>query len=97
MSKRARIPWGDYCYEYNPRDPGRHNHTCPYWSRDPQRLEQESGYCSLLRAGDWMPAPRGTWLLWDQVKECQRRMSWDPPTHVQKALARGAAHRRTRG
>lgn len=54
------IPKGIYCYDQHGR--------CPYWSKNPDKDDQESGYCAFLQCGDW--ENRLTWLLWDQVKEC---------------------------
>lgn len=59
MDKR-KIPKGIYCYD----DKG----TCPYWSMDEEKPQQESGYCRFMGVGDW--EEKGTWLLWDMVKEC---------------------------
>lgn len=41
---------------------------CPYWSRNPDKHQQESGYCAYAEYGDWQHGGFG--LLWDQVKEC---------------------------
>lgn len=43
---------------------------CPYWKRNGHKSHQRDGYCKLLKSGDWMPHPHGTFLLFDQVKEC---------------------------
>jgi len=59
------IPAGPYCYD--------ENGLCPYWSANPNKHEQERGYCSLLRRGDWQV--EGLSLLWDQCKECNH--NWD--------------------
>lgn len=48
---------------------------CSFWSRDKTKPEQESGYCELLKKGDWME--NGTWLLWDQVKACDINAEWE--------------------
>lgn len=55
-----KIPKGLYCYD--------NNGICPYWSRRIDKPEQENGYCSFLKHGDWMV--EGISLLWDQCKEC---------------------------
>lgn len=65
------IPYGPYCYEIKSVDykSGKlRSKPCPYWSRDPNKPEQENGYCSYLKCGDW--EHEGLGLLWDQVKEC---------------------------
>jgi len=54
------IPYGMYCYSGD--------YTCPYWSKRADKRERDDGYCSYLDLGDWME--NGTFLLWDQVKEC---------------------------
>lgn len=67
------IPVGSYCY--TPIEaPSTANgmrykiKPCLFWSKNKDKQDQESGYCSYLRSGDWMEG--GTFLLWDQVKEC---------------------------
>ena len=66
-----KIPEGLYCYK-------RISHIkiklCPYWSRRDDKPEQENGYCSYLKIGDW-DIPLG--LLWDQVKECEENINYD--------------------
>lgn len=71
------VPAGDYCYTPMPApspDSGFRMKVkpCPFWSKPAAMVaaygEQMSGYCSYLRQGDWMPD--GTFMLWDQVKEC---------------------------
>lgn len=75
------VPEGDYCYghtgqmtEITPKDGSRamvpEAKLCPYWKRRGDKPEQANGYCRLMKAGDWMPQPFRTVLLWDQVKEC---------------------------
>lgn len=59
MSRELEIPSGIYCHSSNG--------LCPYWSIDKKHKEQNNGYCSYLKKGDW--ELRGG-LLWDQVKEC---------------------------
>ena len=61
--KLSDIPYGRYCYSAEG--------VCPHWSRVADRPEQENGYCSHIRKGDW-EFPGG--LLWDQCKECGERM-----------------------
>lgn len=67
------IPPGGYCYSITEAPSAANGfrlktRTCPYWSSDLQRDEQEGGYCSYLKRGDWEGPGLG--LLWDQVKEC---------------------------
>ncbi len=71
------VPAGDYCYtpgELSSPESGFRMKVkpCPFWSKPAAMVEahgaQMSGYCSYLRQGDWMPD--GTFMLWDQVKEC---------------------------
>lgn len=67
MPKLDHIPHGDYCYVWGD------NFTikvCPYWflNTDKNLSEQQRGYCSRLKLGDWMDD--GTMLLWDMCKEC---------------------------
>lgn len=67
------IPRGNYCYTMT-EEPSSENRfrlkikLCPFWSNNPDQPDQGSGYCSYLKQGDWME--NGTFLLWDQVKEC---------------------------
>lgn len=66
----SKIPSGLYCYTLHSvnRETGRMNITpCPFWGRQEDKPEQESGYCSFLKKGDWQP---GLTFLWDMVKEC---------------------------
>jgi hypothetical protein len=57
--KKKRIPKGRYCYNTKK--------ICPFWSINKNFPEQNNGYCSIMRVGDWnIPGL----LLWDQVKEC---------------------------
>lgn len=80
MAKAAEVvPQGLYCYgqtgpfqEMTRRDgsvimamPTR---RCPHWTINGHKRDQESGYCRLMKKGDWMRD--GPSLLWDQVKEC---------------------------
>jgi hypothetical protein len=60
----SKVPKGPYCYSLKEGK----RVKCPYWFRNTDVHHQESGYCSLLETGDWMEP--GTFLLWDQVKEC---------------------------
>jgi len=74
MNKKdtSLIPRGMYCYTPNggcdPATGALHYAPCPYWSSNSDESAQTSGYCSFLEIGDWMDG--GTFLLWDQVKEC---------------------------
>jgi len=54
-----RIPAGVYCYDKDG--------ACPYHHVDPDKPEQENGWCSLTGLKDWID---GT-LLWDMCKECE--------------------------
>jgi len=63
------IPKGDYCY--------RGKCCCPYWDSASNVEEQSNGFCWFLGKGDWMPPEEGgTFLLWDQCKECGEN-EWD--------------------
>lgn len=98
------IPEGLYCYRPDPspaateaRRAGRNYPIlpCPFWSMRTDLPEQSNGYCSYLKSGDWMED--GTFLLWDQVKECGIRMDddeedFDWPTAAPYNLTAGAAH-----
>ena len=71
---RFLIPRDYYCYR-------RYNNiwiSCPFWSCDKTKPEQENGYCSFIGRGDW--ESDGLSLLWDKVKECGENMAineWD--------------------
>lgn len=81
---RETVPHGLYCYGHTGRMVERQvwgapegtvaqvpeTARCPHWKHVGSKGRQRDGYCRLLKAGDWMPHPRGTMLLWDQVKEC---------------------------
>ena len=68
------IPTGSYCYRRGPTYTNKDGHTipsvipCPFWAADPNKPDQQYGYCAHLKAGDW--EEDGTLLLWDQCKEC---------------------------
>lgn len=62
-----KIPEGMYCYDGD--------YCCPYWSMRDDKPEQDNGYCSFLKTGDWEHP--GVGLLWDQVKECGVNENWD--------------------
>src|SRR3546814_4387127 len=77
---KVNVPEGDYCYGNTGRMiattlPGGAKATvpeaklCPYWKRRGDKPEPANGYCRLMKAGDWMPQPLRTVLLWDQVTE----------------------------
>jgi hypothetical protein len=71
MKDKSKIPPGTYCYttqHYDRRTGVLKTNLCPYWSRNPNKPEQENGYCSFLEFGDW--EAEGMSLLWDQVKMC---------------------------
>ena len=59
------IPEGPYCYT---RVNGKQV-NCPYWGRDADRPQQESGFCTFLDIRDWDEGA-GIPLLWDSIKEC---------------------------
>lgn len=72
------VPQGGYCYTPLSVVDGRmHVRMCPYWKYNPRKPAQRTGCCTLMKAADWMPHPRGTSLLWDQVKECGLNDSLD--------------------
>lgn len=54
------IPFGYYCYDKTG--------NCPYIDNAANKDEQQSGFCWFLNKGDW--EEDGTFLLWDQCKEC---------------------------
>jgi hypothetical protein len=66
MNKKIKvvesIPQGIYCYD----DDG----VCPFWSIRKDKPEQENGYCSFLKKGDW--DFNYCSLLWNKVKECDK-------------------------
>lgn len=68
------IPSGWYCRGHAPGSTGTET-PCPYWAKDPDQHRQTSGYCALLKSGDWMQG--GTKLLWDQIKECNHNLATD--------------------
>ena len=87
----AVVPHGMYCYSRvsdpewdaqraasgQPFVPGRYV-RCPYLKIRRDKPEQLSGYCRLLRNGDWQPADKGgTMLLWDGCKECDVNLPSD--------------------
>ena len=82
LSGYWQIPKGDYCYKMlklmPPREgeklPYLKTRVCPYWTRLEGHLSQEDGYCRWMECGDYFQDKKGvhngTFLLWDQVKEC---------------------------
>lgn len=70
------IPRGPYCYkpgtirgwEVGADGVERPTGRCPFWSLKADASEQENGWCSYLKTGDMEEG--GTFLLWDQCKEC---------------------------
>ena len=68
------IPWGMYCCRIVSHElqedgtPLLKTQLCPYWALNPDHDEQNNGYCSFLKEGDWQSD--GLSLLWDQCKEC---------------------------
>lgn len=100
MDEAAKVvPNGMYCYEWLtepklvivdgvPRIRGE-SRMCPYWKLHGGKRPQENGYCRLLKVGDWTPPEKGgTFLLWDQVKECGVNHGHDEEDHT---LVVGAA------
>ena len=78
----TKVPQGLYCYGttgvveevYDDKGQVQLKHEmrrCPYWKQRKDKPDQLSGYCRLMKSGDWMSFDKGgTMLLWDQVKEC---------------------------
>lgn len=75
------IPEGPYCYRVtgSPRAATQPDgseqiriptETCRYYKIRKDKPAQQNGFCRLLKAGDWMPHPHGTMMLWDGCKEC---------------------------
>jgi hypothetical protein len=70
------IPKGFYCYEFMRKKGYLKNglplfklvNRCPFLDFDPEKEEQNNGYCHFLEIGDWMPNSSG--MLWDAIKEC---------------------------
>ena len=76
MKDITLIPEGLYCYKPIKSHTGwLEVTTCPYWSRDEERDDQENGYCSFMEKGDW--EMEGLGLLWDGVKECGENLDED--------------------
>lgn len=77
------IPEGDYCYRPDTSPAAAEAYQrgrfrivrCPFWILRSDLAEQANGYCSYLKLGDWMED--GTFLLWDQVKECGVKLGDD--------------------
>ena len=69
----SKIPHGVYCYTIT-ETPTEENgwsfktKVCPYWYSNPDQTYQMNGGCEYLQTGDWEEG--GTFLLWDQCKEC---------------------------
>lgn len=71
---QEHVPPGPYCYGvasgWKTKPDGTpyfETSPCPYWGLDATRDRHESGYCALLKEGDWQV---GWGILWDQVKHC---------------------------
>jgi|GEM_PF-5941412 len=61
------IPCGDYCYILALQTNIKANipiNLCPFWDKDLDKEDFESGYCHYLKQGD------SNSLLWDYCKEC---------------------------
>jgi hypothetical protein len=90
---REVVPHGMYCYQWLtkpelvvvdgvPRIKGE-SRMCPYWKLHGGKRSQENGYCRLMKVGDWTPPGKGgTFLLWDQVKECGVNDACDEDDHA---------------
>jgi hypothetical protein len=65
---RFLIPKGFYCYGLVA---GKRVY-CPFYSINSKHDEQENGYCSYLRKGDWdiWDEYQQVSHLWDACKEC---------------------------
>ena len=59
-SAESFIPKGIYCYD--------EKGLCPFWDKFKELPNQSNGYCHFLEVGDFSSS--GTFLLWDQCKEC---------------------------
>lgn len=78
----ATVPEGSYCYTTlgitrgADGSPATKIKVCPNYKGRRDKPEQSSGYCRLLKVGDYTQGrdakgnPRSTMLLWDAVKEC---------------------------
>lgn len=70
------IPQGLYCYQPGQvvtdqnGMPQMKVELCPYWAIDPNKMDQQNGYCALIKATQDEGDDDGLSLLWDQVKEC---------------------------
>lgn len=63
------IPVGSYCYTPLGYINGKYKvKHCPFWKIRADKPEQDNGYCSFLKMGDW--EADYTTHLWDGVKEC---------------------------
>jgi len=79
------IPRGCYCYhsmKLTDRTteeglPIFKTDLCPYWDMDDSKPHQSSGYCWYIEKGDW--EEDGTFLLFDQCKECGLNYPDDDP------------------
>lgn len=75
--KCEQIPEGDYCYICIGWDrelpPNMYTELCPFWKTIKTRPYQENGYCLFMQKGDW--GENGTFILWDQCKECGENCS----------------------
>lgn len=65
----AYIPKGSYCYDVNGK--------CPFWAIDETKPAQESGYCHLLKQGDWHTNQEGGILLNPKTGE-ERKVDYFP-------------------
>lgn len=78
---KALIPEGLYCWRHTGQKTEHRLSSgeviivpeiklCPFHKIRRDKPSQRNGYCRFLKAGDWMPNPHGTMLLWDGCKEC---------------------------
>lgn len=71
------IPEGMYCYKLvavekraEEGTPIMKTQRCPYWAINPEKDDQNNGYCALLEVSAGNGYDENMSLLWDQVKEC---------------------------
>lgn len=80
-----KIPRGYYCYTWikgpTEKDHGK-TKNCPFWSLSLEKEDQDNGYCSLLKIGDWHENSNG--LLWDQIKLCGINMETEEEVQESK-------------
>jgi len=63
----AVVPKGEYCYTINKvTEQGIETRHCPFLGYNPEKDDQDNGFCSFTGLKDWED---GT-MLWDSLKEC---------------------------